>query len=198
MSRFYGSFLAVVFSTWHIFCFSSEGNFVVTQESDVFYGVYLPRQVGEFTRDTAIDNEATNPGLGVTVPYSAPGLKATVYVYDLGIPTIPEGPTSDITLRLFSRSVEDVHALATHGVYESVHLQEKYGTGSPARGQEFLCAQFEIKQGGRRLDSYVFLTAHSSKFIKIRITVPPDSENNRRARAFADDIAVSLWPLGRK
>jgi hypothetical protein len=45
----------------------------------------LPWQLGWFHFDKLWDNSAVDPGLGVSVAYSAPRAKMTVYVYDKGL-----------------------------------------------------------------------------------------------------------------
>ncbi len=42
----------------------------------------LPYQIGWLHYDSLIDNEAEYPGMGVSVAYSMPNSKATIYVYD--------------------------------------------------------------------------------------------------------------------
>jgi hypothetical protein len=45
----------------------------------------LPWQIGWFHFDELIDNSAADPGLGVSVGYSSPRAKMTIYVYDKGV-----------------------------------------------------------------------------------------------------------------
>lgn len=45
----------------------------------------LPWQLGWFHFDRLLDNSAVDPGLGVSVAYSAPRAKMMVYVYDKGV-----------------------------------------------------------------------------------------------------------------
>lgn len=47
-------------------------------------GMGLPYQLGWFHFDSLIDNEDNHPGLGVSVAYSAPNTKVTLYVYNKG------------------------------------------------------------------------------------------------------------------
>lgn len=42
----------------------------------------LPYEIGWLHFDSLIDNEPTSPGLGQSLAYGAPGIKATIYVYD--------------------------------------------------------------------------------------------------------------------
>jgi len=48
-------------------------------------GLELPWQLGWFHFDGLIDNEIDHPGLGLSVAYSAPEAKMTIYVYDKGM-----------------------------------------------------------------------------------------------------------------
>lgn len=48
-------------------------------------GMHFPKQLGSFTLDSVINNEKEMPGQGVSLLYDSPGVKASVFVYDLRI-----------------------------------------------------------------------------------------------------------------
>ncbi len=88
----------------------------------------FPAELGGFVRGEPIDFESKDPGLGIGLPYNHPGVKATVYVYDLQSADLPDGIGSreardevgkaegDV-----SRSYKDVRVLSASDVYSS-HL----------------------------------------------------------------------------
>lgn len=69
---------------------------------DKHSGIPLPETMGKFKRTKVIDNELEYPGLGTTVFYNTPGLKATLYIYNMGR-TLQTGLTHNL-LRTVLRS----------------------------------------------------------------------------------------------
>jgi hypothetical protein len=59
--------------------------------ADVIGGINFPHNLGGFELREVIDNEKSNPGLGTTLFYSAPGVKISVFVYDHAQKNIPDG-----------------------------------------------------------------------------------------------------------
>lgn len=164
--------------------------------ADTFYGVPSPKVILDFVRGAPTDNEAANPGLGVTIPYSHPHIQATVYIYSLGATSIPEGPLSEPVRQHFRQVMDEVELMAGLGGRGSARAVKKYATGSPDRGQEFLCAEFAVQQGERTFESYAYLTGHNNHFVKLRLTAPSEARASSTARAFADAFAAVFWPHG--
>jgi hypothetical protein len=71
----------------------------------------------------------------VTVASSAPGIKATVFVYDLQIPDLPEGIGSPVVQSQAVRTVRDVFA-----TYGEVRALEAFAPG-PQQCGTFLRAK---------------------------------------------------------
>ena len=165
--------------------------------TDSYYEIEMPRIISGLERGEATVNEIQPPGLGVSIPYRGKGIQATVYIYDLGYEEIPDGPESDLVISQLWKTVDDVQSALDQGIYEAAQLKDKFGTGSPSRGREFLCAELELRQNGLIEDSYIYLTGFKKKFIKVRITMPKDSQLDHIARDFADEIAKEFWPDGR-
>lgn len=134
--------------------------------------------------------------LGYTIAYHGPEAEgATVYVYDLGKGAITDGPTGADVREAFDQATREV--LASEGQLDraKVELVDRYVTGSPTSGPQYLCAEFMIQlAAGSTHRSYLYLTGVGSKFLKLRVTLPTTSPAVATAREFADAMELVLWP----
>jgi hypothetical protein len=158
-------------------------------------GFDFPSEINGFARGDIIDNEAGHPGLGYTVAYHGPraGAEATVYVYDLGIRDIPDGPSNAVARQAFDQAARDV--LATEGYVGRVKITmvDRYVAESRAGEAQFLCAEFVFQMAdGSAQRSYLYLTGARSKFLKIRATLPASDATMTTAPEFADTAALRL------
>lgn len=145
-----------------------------------------------FKRGKVINYEPENSGHGYSTAYhGGPQGEATIYVYDLGLAHIPDGPTTRIIMDEFNSTTNDVLALPIDG--RRVEFIERYGTGAPDRGEEFLCAEFVIEDAAGRRRSYLYLTGANRHFVKIRVTLRSNDPTDPTAREFADAVASHLW-----
>jgi hypothetical protein len=80
------------------------------------------------------------------------------------------------------------------GRIKSTELVNRYGTGSPDRGEEFLCPEFLLMDhlGTRR--TFLYLTGARRNFVKIRVTLGANDAADARARHLADAVTERLWP----
>jgi hypothetical protein len=147
-----------------------------------------------FFRGKITDNETSNPGLGHAIAYHRPGRgAATIYAYNLGRRGIPDGPTSEVVLDEFSRATREVLSFGGLATVGTVELTDRYGTGSPERGREFLCAEFILTDHAGPRRSFLYLTGALGRFVKIRVTLRTNDATDPAARHFADAVARQLW-----
>jgi hypothetical protein len=66
-------------------------------------GLAFPFEIGWLHFDSALDYESRSPGLGYSLLYGAPGIKATLYVYDLGLAAIPDDVADSVVRDEFER-----------------------------------------------------------------------------------------------
>jgi hypothetical protein len=147
-----------------------------------------------FVLGKIFNNEERHPGLGYTAAYRGGDLaEATIYVYSKGQRDIPDGPTSKTVMAEFDRATREVLHFGQSGG-KSTELVDRYGTGSPDRGKEFLCAEFLLMDhlGTRR--TFLYLTGARGSFVKIRVTLGTNDAADARGRHFADAVAERLWP----
>lgn len=162
-----------------------------------YLGLTMPESIAGMRRNKTIDNEPRKQGLGISIQYDGFEVVAEVDIYDLQLDEISDGPESKLVLNHFYEVLQMFELAVSEGAYDSVELIEKYGTGSPDRGQEFLCAELAIIRDGGAFHSYFYLTGYRGKFVKIRLTMPADNPQAQLARNFADETAKIFWPDGR-
>lgn len=163
------------------------------QSSITISGIKLETNIGPFELGKITDNERSNPGFGNTIAFHGRSYgEATVYVYDHQLPNIPDRPMSDVVRSEFDQATRDIFSLAEYSKSEA-KLLDRYGTGSPDRGHEFLCAEFLLIKDGISKRSFLYLTGTNNNFVKIRISLPDNENASKIARSFADQVASSLW-----
>jgi hypothetical protein len=152
-------------------------------------GFRFPAALAGFERGEILDNEHRGKGLGVSVAYRAPGIKATVFVYDLQIRDLPEGIGSPVVQAQAVQAVRDVFA-----AYVDVQVLEDLAPG-PQRCGDFLRAKLsyiEPRSTAKEvLHSYVYLGSKGGSFVKLRLTYPAAMAASGAAsaeRAFAQAL----------
>ncbi len=120
--------------------------------------------------------EYDDPKAGYSLRYSVREIKADIYVYDHGIPNIPNGYSSKIVKSEAASISRILKTMEERGYYKNLrHL----GKGIvPKQGQiRFVWNKFEffqVSQDGvpetKKRTSIAFVTGFAGKFIKIRLT----------------------------
>ncbi|QIG49468.1 hypothetical protein G5V57_18155 [Nordella sp. HKS 07] len=155
-------------------------------------GVALDSAYAGFSRGKVTDNRKENHRYGYTVTYHGHESEATIYVYSNSQREIPNGPASQVVMEEFNQVTQDVVAFGQL-TGRKIELVDRYGTGSPERGMEFLCAEFVVSDqwGSRRTFAYV--TGAANQFVKIRVTLRTNDPRDPTARNFVDAVASGLW-----
>lgn len=154
-------------------------------------GIELCGSYAGFERGIIRNYEADTPGLGYSAAYHEPEKgHATIYIYDKQLTGIPDGPDSPQAHQEFRRAIDEV---ATAPAGREIELIDTYGTESPERGKEFLCAEFrQVDATGARRRTILYLTAARDRFVKLRVTLHADDATDTTARNFADAVAAGL------
>jgi hypothetical protein len=74
-------------------------------------GLTLPYELGLLHFGESTDNEIVEPGLGVSLQYGAPGIKATVYIYDRGRNDVPNDVNDPWVRAEFEEAAANIAAL---------------------------------------------------------------------------------------
>lgn len=142
----------------------------------------IPQKVGalQFQRLIQFDDER----LGVQIRYSAPdGTKADVYLYNLGLSSIPEDLTSAAAQELFQSACDEVLGLADEKFYLDLQLLSSQHLHLPDNSPvpTYLWAAFYYQQApgpltqleGKRY-SHLALRTDRGFINKVRYTYPED------------------------
>ena len=157
----------------------------------VVYGLSIPDRVGSLAYARTIDFESKSPGLGYALRFSGqPGWMVDVYLYDLGLKTIPSNAESDVIKNQLAQARGDVFELGKRGTYANV--TDKGSFTVPAAGKpRFICASFGYLRGDRvdiDVESYLCLSSWKDKFVKVRMT----AAKGTMSRSDATDF-VQAW-----
>jgi len=157
----------------------------------VVYGLSIPDRVGSLVYGRTVDFESTSPGLGYALRFSGqPGWMVDVYLYDLGLKTIPADAESDVIRNQLARARGDVFELGKRGTYANV--TDKGDFPVPATGKpRFVCSSFSYLRGERvdvDVESYLCLSSWKNKFVKVRMTAPKGTVSRSDAAGF-----VQAW-----
>lgn len=136
--------------------------------ADVIGGISFPRTLGGFELRSVIDNEKSNPGLGSTLLYNAPGVKVSVFVYDHSVRNIPKGIDSKIIHSELAQAMGNVQQ-AYPDAQILVREERLLVAGIPILQSAFQYT--EMRPGSRdTVFSHLYLTARKGNFVKVRAT----------------------------
>jgi hypothetical protein len=119
----------------------------------------IPHEIGWLHAGEITDNESATPGAGVTVPYGAPAVKATIYIYDWQRTDVPEDVKDPIVRAEFEQAIQNVHTVTPH----------IEAWADPAFDGRHLFRCFKIGDDAKQ-NTLVALTTYRRKFIKLRTT----------------------------
>ena len=134
----------------------------------------------DFDIEGITDYETEKPGLGFSVGYNGPGLKVTVYVYTMGIKTIPEDLDSSILKDHFKKAANDILYMEELGHYSNVKNisdgEAKWGAGETQ--MRSLYGSYGYTQRGRDCLSHLYLMGFRNHFLKVRFTYDREIQGN--------------------
>jgi hypothetical protein len=161
-------------------------SFAVTaraQEAVSYYGFSFPLKIGMLTRGDVTDFEKTSAGAGYGIRYTADGIRADVFVYDLGKRSISWDIFHTDQKEEFETSIRAVHRAKERGLYRDVKEGREFETPA-VKNPFFRCKVLVIDRGdGRAEDSVLCLGAQNDKFFKTRIAFVPSGGANVVERA---------------
>jgi len=139
-------------------------------------GFDFPKRIGQFNLGSIVNFERAKPGLGYGLPYNAPGVKATVYVYNNGISNLPTGIDSRIVKHQFNSACGDIEKVNSDA--QRYRADERFTVaGIPLLHAVYMYT--EVKPGIRKpVLSHLYFSSLKGNFIKIRITYSPDETPN--------------------
>jgi len=143
------------------------------EKSKTVFGLSIPDRVGSLSYVQSVDFESKTPGLGYALRFAGPtGWLVDVYLYDLGLKSIPADPESSVVRDQLAQARGDVSELAKRGTYANLTDAGEFTV--PASGPpRFICSSFSYQRGDRvdvAVDSFLCLTSWRDKFVKLRMT----------------------------
>jgi hypothetical protein len=114
-----------------------------------------------------------DPALGYSMSYfSRDGMAITVYVYNGGHPTIPEGTASQLVQEEQKSAAGEIYEMGRLGKYgdvkQTVHDEVRLGTS--AKAPRALHIGFTLTKEGVKKVSDLYIVGHKNNFVKIRST----------------------------
>jgi hypothetical protein len=170
---------------------------VAQERSKTVFGLSIPERVGSLTYRQSVDFESKTPGLGYALRFSGPsGWLVDVYLYDLGLKTIPADVDSGVVRDQLRQARGDVYELGKRGTY--ANLADTGDFKIPESGTpRFNCLSFSYQRGDRvdvAADSFLCLTSWRDKFVKLRMTGPKGTIARSDVTAFATAWMELLRP----
>jgi hypothetical protein len=167
------------------------------EKSKTVFGLSIPDRVGSLSYEKSVDFESKTPGLGYALRFSSPtGWLVDVYLYDLGLKSIPADPESSVVKDQLAQARGDVSELAKRGTY--ANLTDAGDFAVPASGKpRFICLSFSYQRGDRvdvAVDSFLCLTSWRDKFVKLRMTGSKGTIARSDVTAFATAWIELLRP----
>jgi len=165
---------------------------VAAQQPVTFFGLTFPRKIGGAQLGKSHDFEKTSPGAGYGVEYLRPGWAVHVYIYDLGLPSIPEDVQSGTVKQTFEEAKE---AILRSPSYANVELKGAHFIADASLRPRFLCATLTFKrQDIANAVSLLCVTSWKNKFVKFRVTTQSQKGAETEAKSFVEAWAKVLWP----
>jgi hypothetical protein len=161
------------------------------EPTKVIYGLSIPDKVGGLVYRQTVEYESKSPDLGYGLRFSGrPGWIVDVYIYDLGLKTIPVDVESSIIKNQLKQAKGDVFELGKRGTYANVADRGDFTIPDDGKAR-FICSSFSYLRGERvdiGVESYLCLSSWNNKFVKVRMTAP----NGTMSRSDATDF-VKAW-----
>jgi hypothetical protein len=138
----------------------------------------LPETLGGLPRVSAFNYETRSPGLGVSFKYRAavPAIFADIYVFNGGLPRIPEGIDDPAVAGMFDSAIGDIRAMGEAGRYRDVELigSDSIPLGDAPGARRALRARFSYTLSEGKVYSHVYGLAVRNHFVKMRFTYRQD------------------------
>jgi hypothetical protein len=175
-------------------------------ESRVYEGckIVFPSTLGGLRRINIW--EYATKELGFSVGYGSQQMHksatANVYVYDLGFKDIPDGPDSEILKKHLETCVSEIWQMYEKGYYDSLehisHGVKSLGERTKAKKALYRCFRYSYapREGVESTEprkSYLLLTGHNKRIVKIRFTFPLENEKEGE-----EALGIFLSALGKQ
>lgn len=111
-----------------------------------------------------------NPDLGVGIGYNTPGASMTIFIYTLGLKSVPADVSSPVFRVQFDQALGDIFQAGKMGVIDNVkRLPGSDVVTMPGKpGRRALSALFTFRIKDREMNSKLYLTQCKNNWVKLR------------------------------
>jgi len=119
------------------------------------------------------------PDMGYSVNYESPAARITIYVYTGGQSAIPNSLLGVVAEEMKGTQA-GINTIVERGGYESAkELKNETVTLGGKNGKvKSLHVHYDLRAGGRDLDSHIYLFPYNNYFVKLRMTGPKAATPN--------------------
>lgn len=159
-------------------------------------GLVFPERLAGMDRGKVTDFETEQPGLGVSIGYNAPGITVTIYLYNMGMESVPDSLQSPVFRSHFKQVVDDVVQAGQLGYYGNLKKTSETAVSLSAlqTGPNALCASFIYIQNDVERLSKLYLLPFRKHFLKVRFTYDRNIQSKAEdtLKKFLDYLAVNV------
>ena len=165
-------------------------------------GIVFPDRVAILEKRAEVTSyEAKHPGLGISVGYDASGMTVTVYVYKMGMKSIPTNLNSLVLKNQFKQAASDIVSLGELGYYSNVKKisDGEVSWGAAGADKRSLHAFYSYSQKGQDRLSHLYLMGFRNHFFKVRFTYDKEVEKpaEKVQKKFLKEFSRILGSLGK-
>lgn len=144
----------------------------------------LPQKLAGIPFEEITIYEQQEPGQGIAYQYQSHDTSLDISVFDGGYSTIKEGIFSEGVHHFFEDAKSQIAAVEFQGYYNITEII--HDDFIEIGDQPFLYFNFKFDDGTAEKSSHLFLSAYDGNFLKIRLTVPEEMNDQVLALFIAD------------
>ena len=166
-------------------------------------GILLPEQIAgmPIIDERFVDYEKDSPGLGISVLYQSDSAIATVYLYTMGLKSIPNDLQSPVLRSQFEQAAGDIMRFRKGA---NKILEDNYAWGDFKEDAKSLHGYFSFIADGVDYRSHLHLMGFSNHFLKVRFTYAAEAQETgeelhnkfmRELRVVLDEARTDALPV---
>lgn len=141
----------------------------------------FPKEIAGLTLEKVTDFEKSDPGGGTGWSYRSPSAKADIYLYTLGIPSVPSDLDAPLLSEHMLSLIESLYIVEQRGYYSQVQTVLK-GEKTAIGQIPVWHAELTYTEEGIPRVSHIYLGAIKGEFFKIRYTYLASGKENEEKR----------------
>ncbi|WP_226704746.1 hypothetical protein [Microbulbifer elongatus] len=157
-------------------------------------GVPAPLSLGGFSSGSPVDIGSSGRARVTRLPYSSPGIKITLAIYDIGYQYLPDGSGSEQALIELKSLISEANDNLRAGDGDNGKVSEIVPMGSVSGSNNFLGRRLDFSSDDGEISHHLFLTVFNNKFLKVVATSSSGAASTDRIHAFVMAYTGILWP----